>query len=66
MIFCDRIRHDLMDNQGKSFTITGGDLTGLKEVLEWIKQCVAEDSIVKYKEVRHCCSLTPLYSRRDL
>ena len=51
MIFCDRIRHDLMDNNSKSFTVTGGNLTGLKEVLAWIKQCVSEESIIKYKEV---------------
>lgn len=52
MVFCDRIRHQLMDDSCmKAFTITGGDLTGLKEVLAWIKQCVGEGSIVKYREV---------------
>ena len=52
MIFCDRIRRDLMNNNNsKSFTINGGDLTGVKEVLLWIKQCVSEQSIVKYREV---------------
>jgi hypothetical protein len=51
MIFCDRIRHDLMDNNSKSFTITGGDLIGLKEVLDWVKECVDAQSITKYKEV---------------
>ncbi len=59
MIFCDRIRHDFMDhdNTSKSFTVTGGDLTALKEVLAWIKQCVDEGSIVKYREVRFQFSL---------
>ncbi len=52
MIFCDRIRHDLMENNSKSFTVVGGDLAGLKEVLAWIKQCVSEESIVKLKDVR--------------
>ncbi|KIW23401.1 uncharacterized protein PV07_11602 [Cladophialophora immunda] len=51
MIFCDRIRHDLMDNNSKSFTIVGGNWNGLKEVLAWIKQCVAEQSIVKFKDL---------------
>ncbi|EXJ67508.1 uncharacterized protein A1O5_09521 [Cladophialophora psammophila CBS 110553] len=51
MIFCDRIRHDLMENNSKSFTIVGGDLNGLKEVLAWIKQCIAEQSIVKFKDL---------------
>ncbi|KIY03436.1 uncharacterized protein Z520_00127 [Fonsecaea multimorphosa CBS 102226] len=51
MIFCDRIRHDLMDNNSKSFTIVGGNLNGLKEVVAWIKQCVAEQSIVKFKDL---------------
>ncbi|KAK5190181.1 hypothetical protein LTR99_003553 [Exophiala xenobiotica] len=52
MIFCDRIRRDLMNNNNsKSFTINGGDLTGVKEVLLWIKQCVSEQSIVKYREL---------------
>lgn len=52
MVFCDRIRRELLDNEGtKSFTVTGGDVTGLTEVLAWIKQCVAEGSIVKYKDV---------------
>ena len=53
MIFCDRIRRELMDNMGsKSFTIVGGDLSSHIEVLRWIKECVAEQSIVKFKEVR--------------
>ncbi|EXJ82998.1 hypothetical protein A1O3_06815 [Capronia epimyces CBS 606.96] len=52
IVFCDRIRRELMDNSGaKSFTVTGGDLTGLTEVLAWIKQCVSEGSIVKYKDL---------------
>lgn len=51
MIFCDRIRHDLMDYNSKSFTITGGDLTAHKETLAWIKECIAEQSIVKFKDV---------------
>ncbi|KAI1629897.1 hypothetical protein EDD37DRAFT_604767 [Exophiala viscosa] len=51
MIFCDRIRHDLMDYNSKSFTITGGDLTAHKETLAWIKECIAEQSTVKYKEL---------------
>ncbi|KAH0848263.1 hypothetical protein FOPE_02333 [Fonsecaea pedrosoi] len=51
MIFCDRIRHDLMDNNRKSFTIVGGSLNGLKEVLAWINQCVAEQNIIKFKDV---------------
>ncbi|OAP63361.1 hypothetical protein AYL99_02588 [Fonsecaea erecta] len=51
MIFCDRIRHDLMDNNSKSFTVVGGNLNGLKAVLAWIKQCVDEQSIVKFKDL---------------
>ncbi|KIV79523.1 hypothetical protein PV11_07079 [Exophiala sideris] len=51
MIFCDRIRHDLMDYNSKSFTITGGDLISHKETLAWIKECVTEQSIVKFKEL---------------
>jgi hypothetical protein len=51
MIFCDRIRRDIMDNGSKSFTIVGGDLNGHKLVLGWINQCVEEQSIVKFKDV---------------
>ncbi|KIW10491.1 hypothetical protein PV08_11455 [Exophiala spinifera] len=52
MIFCDRIRHDFMDdNSRKSFIVTGIDLTGLKETVAWINQCVSEQSIVKYREL---------------
>ncbi|ETI26071.1 hypothetical protein G647_02848 [Cladophialophora carrionii CBS 160.54] len=51
MIFCDRIRHDIMDNGSKSFTIVGGDLNGHKLVLAWISQCVEEQSIVKFKDL---------------
>ncbi|KIX03034.1 uncharacterized protein Z518_06584 [Rhinocladiella mackenziei CBS 650.93] len=43
MIFCDRIRHNLTENNSKSFTVMGGDLTGLKNVLE--------QSIVKFTEI---------------
>jgi len=62
MIFCDRIRHDLMDNNSKSFTITGLDLTSLKNVLAWIKQCVDEQSIVKFKNVGFGPDLSSLIS----
>ncbi|EXJ87788.1 hypothetical protein A1O1_04715 [Capronia coronata CBS 617.96] len=52
MVFCDRIRRELLDNSGtKSFTVTGNDVTGLNEVLAWIKQCVSEGSIIKYKDL---------------
>ncbi|KIW65432.1 hypothetical protein PV04_07693 [Phialophora macrospora] len=51
MIFCDRIRRDIMDNSSKSFTIVGGDLNGHKLVLAWINQCVEEQSIVKFKDL---------------
>ncbi|KAG9768628.1 hypothetical protein ABEF93_000472 [Exophiala dermatitidis] len=52
MVFCDRIRHQLMDNPGaKSFTMTGGDSTTLTEVIAWIKQCIAEQAIVKWKDI---------------
>jgi hypothetical protein len=59
MIFCDRIRHDLMDYNSKSFTITGGDLTAHKETLGWIKECIAEQSIVKYKDVSFASARQP-------
>ncbi|EXJ56902.1 hypothetical protein A1O7_07246 [Cladophialophora yegresii CBS 114405] len=51
MIFCDRIRHDIIDNGSKSFTIVGGDLNGHKLVLAWINQCIEEQSIVKFKDL---------------
>ncbi|KAJ9619088.1 hypothetical protein H2204_012799 [Knufia peltigerae] len=52
MIFCDRIRRDFMDdNNRKSYIVTGIDLTGLKEALAWVDQCVSEQSIVKYREL---------------
>ncbi|KEF61440.1 uncharacterized protein A1O9_03006, partial [Exophiala aquamarina CBS 119918] len=50
MIFCDRIRHDLMDNNSKSFTVTGIDVKGLKYVLDWIKTSVQEKKTADFEK----------------
>jgi hypothetical protein len=51
MVFCDRIRHELMDNNSKAFTVTGIDLKGLKYVLDWIKASVQEKKLVDFEKV---------------
>lgn len=52
MVFCDRIRHDLMDNSTcKAFTVTGIDLKGLKYVLTWIKVSVQEKKTADFEKV---------------
>ena len=56
MIFCDRMRHELMDNNSKSFTVTGGDITGLKDVLAWIQDCVLAGEVAKFKDVSRTSS----------
>ena len=41
-----------MDNpNSKMFTIVGGNLEAHKAVIAWIKQCVAEQSMQKFKDV---------------
>jgi len=55
MIFCDKIRQELMETKSKAFIISGGDKRAFKEVLEWIKDCASRESMVKFKEV---CSPT--------
>ena len=51
MIFCDRIRHELMDNSSsKSFTVTGIDVKGLKYVLDWIKASVHEKKTADFQK----------------
>ncbi|KAK5065249.1 hypothetical protein LTR84_001087 [Exophiala bonariae] len=51
MVFCDRIRHDLMDNSScKSFTVTGINLKGLKYVLNWIKASVEEKKTAEFEK----------------
>ncbi|KIV94757.1 hypothetical protein PV10_02489 [Exophiala mesophila] len=39
MIFCNRVRTELLDNNSKSFTVIGCDLEALKQVLAWVEQC---------------------------
>lgn len=58
MIFCDRIRHELMDNSSsKSFTVTGIDVKGLKYVLDWIKTSVQEKKTADFEKVDSLDSL---------
>lgn len=52
MVFCDRIRHELLDNPNcKAFTVTGIDLNGLKYVIDWIKASVQEKKTVDFEKV---------------
>lgn len=58
MVFCDRIRSEILKSENssenkplKAFTIVGGDLDAHKEVIAWIKQSVEEQSVIKFKDV---------------
>lgn len=53
MVFCDRIRAELLDNNSKSFTVIGCDLEALKTLLGWIEQSVVAGRCEKFIDVCH-------------
>ena len=53
MIFCNRVRTELLDNNSKSFTVIGCDLEALKLVLAWVEQCAIAGRCEKFLDVSH-------------
>jgi hypothetical protein len=51
-VFCDPMRKAFAKNEeSKSYTIRGGDLEALKEILKWIKECVNAKKVEKFQDV---------------